>query len=221
MSIPNAADQVVSFNGQTFSAPVTLPGANNLEAVGCAPNGYCAAIDAEGNAFSYDGQWQGTIGAWGSASSISCVSATFCMAASGGIARWDGVRWTKPDPFGATSSFTGVSCPSASFCTAVDETGYALQWNGQTFSAPVPIEPASNPSTGALGPAPSGVSCPTASFCAAVDDHGAALQWSGGHWTRTVIDAGHHLTSVSCPTPTFCMAVDQSGDALLGRTASS
>ncbi len=216
MAVATAADQVVSFNGQTWSAPTTLDGADNLDAVGCAPTSYCAAVDSEGNAFAFDGQWQGTSGAWGSASSIACVSSTFCMAASGGIAQWDGEQWTQPSPFGVTSSFTGVSCAATTFCVAVDQTGEALQWNGQTWSAPAPIEPTPSGSGGLAKPAPTAVSCPSATSCTAVDSAGGALQFDGSAWSRAVVDTGRHLTSVSCPTPDFCAAVDDLGRVVVG-----
>ena len=105
---------MTSWNGQAWSAPVTLDGANNLEAVGCAPTGSCAAVDAEGNAFAYSGgSWAGTSGDWGSVSAISCVSPSFCMSTSGGISQWNGDQWTQPNPYGDSSSFAGVSCPNA------------------------------------------------------------------------------------------------------------
>jgi hypothetical protein len=211
MAVATASSQVVSWNGQGWSAPVTLDGAMGLEAVGCASTGYCAAVDAEGNAFATDGQgWQGTSGDWGSVSSISCVSSSFCMSTSGGISQWNGSSWTQPAQFGTASSLTGVSCPSASFCMAVDQTGQSLEWNGQAWSAPASVEPAGV--AGAVGAALTGVSCPTTSFCAAVDSQGGVLQWSGGTWTRTDVDATRKLTAVSCPSPALCVVVDQSGD---------
>jgi len=217
MAVATAGDQVTSWDGQTWSAPVTLDGANGLEAVGCAPAGYCAAVDAEGNAFAFTGgSWSGTSGDWGSVSAISCVNPSFCMSTSGGISQWNGAQWSTPDPYGATSSFTGVSCPTASFCTAVEQAGSALQWNGAIWSAPVRIEPGPAPTT-SIGVAPTAVSCPTASYCAATDAAGGILQWNAGVWTRADVDGGRTLTSISCPTPTLCVAVDRSGNAVVGR----
>jgi hypothetical protein len=217
VAIATAGNLVVTWNGQSWSPPITLTGANGLEGVGCAPTGYCAAVDAEGYAFSSDGglDWRGTSGDWGSVSSISCVSSSFCVSVSGGISQWDGGQWTQPTPYGSTASFAGVSCPTATFCMAVDQSGQALQWNGQSWSAPVRIEPG-QPSTNSIGVSPTGVSCPTAGYCAAVDDSGGVIQWSNGTWTRSDVDAGVHLMSISCPTVSFCVAVDQSGNVLVG-----
>jgi hypothetical protein len=217
MAIATAGNQVVSWNGQAWSPPTTVSGANSLEAVGCAPSGYCAAVDAQGDAFAFSGQsWVGTSGDWGSVSAISCVSSAFCMSASGGLSQWDGSQWTMPNPYASASPFTGVSCPTTSFCVAVDGAGEALQWNGTTWSAPVRIEPGQASAT-TIGVALAAVSCPTTSFCLAVDDSGGALEWTDNAWTRTVVDGNHKLTSVSCPAPTLCVAVDASGDAIVGK----
>ncbi len=217
MAVATAGNQVVSWNGQDWSTPTTLRGGVGLEAVGCAPSGYCATVDAEGNAFAFNGQsWQGTSGDWGSVSSIACVSSTFCISVSGGISQWNGQQRTQPTPYGAASSFAGVSCPTAAFCTTVDQSGEALQWNGQSWSAPSRMEPG-EASGATVGISPTGVSCPTTSFCTAVDDSGGVDQWYNGSWTRTDIDAGRRLTSVSCPIASFCVAVDQVGNVTVGK----
>jgi len=217
MAVATAGNQVVSWNGQQWSTPVTLSGATGLGAVGCAPTGYCATVDAEGNAFAFGGQaWHATSNDWGSVSAISCVSATLCMSVSGGISQWNGQTWTQPASFGTTSSFSGVSCPTVSFCSAVDQGGQALQWNGLHWSAPSPIEAASDSAT-ALGVEPTGVSCPATTVCVAVDNAGGAVQWLAGSRSRTVIDPGGQLSSISCPTPSFCVAVDKAGRVLTGR----
>ena len=86
MAVVTAGSDVTNWNGSGWSGPVALDGANGLEAVGCAPSGYCAAVDAEGNAFAFSGNaWTGTSGDWGSVSAISCVTSSFCMSTSGGI----------------------------------------------------------------------------------------------------------------------------------------
>ncbi len=164
VAVATAGNQVVSWDGQALSPPVTVDGANSLEAVGCAPTGYCAAVDAEGNAFAYSGgSWTGTSGDWGSVSSISCVSPVFCMSASGGISQWNGEQWTMPDSFSDASSFAGVSCPTVSFCTAVDQSGGTFLWNGVSWSGPVRIEPAPASAT-AIGVSVTGISCPSGTY---------------------------------------------------------
>ena len=36
---------------------------------------------------------------------------------------------------------TSVSCPTATFCVAVDQSGYALTYNGTSWSSPEEIDP--------------------------------------------------------------------------------
>ena len=211
VAAPTGGDQTVTWNGQGWSAPTTLAGAAGIEGIGCAPSGYCAAVDGEGNAFSYNGGWTGTSGDWGAVSAISCVSSSFCVSSSGGLSMWNGSSWTTPQTYGVPTSFTGVSCPTTTFCTAVDELGQALQWNGQAWSAPAAVDPLGAPLTG--------VSCPTTTFCVAVDKHGGINQWHSGTWTRSDAGSGVAFTGVSCPTATFCVAVDHSGRVVLGRPA--
>ncbi len=212
LAAPTGGNQTVTWNGQSWSAPVTVEGAAGIEGIGCAPSGYCAAVDGEGNAFAYrGGGWGGTSGDWGAVTAISCVSQTFCVSSSGGLSIWDGGSWTTPQTYGVPTSFTDVSCPTTSFCMAVDELGQALVWNGQAWSAPMAADPLGAPLTG--------VSCPTATFCVAVDKHGGILQWHAGTWSRTDADSSAAMAGVSCPTATFCMAVDHSGRVVVGRPA--
>jgi hypothetical protein len=217
VAIPSGAVQVITFNGQSWSAPVTLGGSTGLEAVGCAPSAYCAAVDGEGNAFSLSGtSWTRTSGDWGSVSAISCTSSVFCMSASGGLSQWDGESWTMPDPDGSSAPFTGVSCATTSFCVSVNGGGDALYWDGTGWSAPARIEPGPAPTT-TIGVFPTSVSCPTTSFCVAVDSSGGVLEWNKGTWSRTDVDGSQMLASVSCPTASFCVAVDHSGDVIVGQ----
>ncbi len=218
-AVPTAGSQVVTGTGLVWSAPQTLPGATDLGAVGCAPTGYCATVDAEGYAFAFDdGRWTATSGDWGSVSGISCVSSTFCVSVSGGISQWDGSSWTQPDSYAATGSFTSVTCPTSSFCAAAISSGDVMLLNGQTWGTPVRIE-SGQPSATSVGPSPTGISCASSTYCAAVDSAGDVLQWSGTTWSSIDADPGHHLTAISCPTATFCAAVDSAGDVLLGHPA--
>ncbi len=146
--------------------------------------------------------------------SVSCPSATFCMAVdeSGNNAlRWNGSSWSRPatiDPGGFKVELTSVSCPSDHFCVAVDTLGRALIWNGRWWSGPRAIDP--------HGAGMESVSCPTATFCVAVDGNGNALTWNGSSWSRPVrIDGtGTNIQSVSCASATFCAAGDWGGDVL-------
>jgi hypothetical protein len=179
-------------------------------------------------------------------SSVSCTSATTCMAVgelsvapgrdvylaeqrtSGGWA-----LTTIPTPTGlALWGLTGVSCTSANACLAVgygdsvgagaSQTPDALFWNGTSWVDEPPLAP--TPFTPL-----SGVSCPTAGFCMVVgsvfnplSSHrftGLAETWSNGNWTEISVPASDSLNSVSCTSSTACTAVGSSGsgESLLAR----
>ena len=117
--------------------------------------------------------------------------------------------WSTPIkiiPNAGGGNLYSVSCPSATFCMAVDEYGYALNFNGSTWSSPLSVDP-----KGIL----SSVSCPTTTFCAAVDGSGYEVNFNGSTWSSPLgIDSNGTLSSVSCPSATFCEAVDYNGNAL-------
>jgi phage-related protein len=143
--------------------------------------------------------------------SVSCPTATFCMAVdeSGNNAlAWNGTSWSRPvtiDPDGDRVELTSVSCATPAFCAAVDTLGRAITWNGQRWSAPDEVDP--------HGAGLESVSCPTASFCEAVDGNGNGLTWTGNSWTRPVPidDTGTGIQSVSCASASFCAAGDWGG----------
>ena len=74
--------------------------------------------------------------------------------------------WTRSTIDSGDGGLTGVSCGSSTFCMAVDIDGYALNYNGSSWSSPSLID---------SGYVLTGVSCVVGStFCMAVDDFGHA-----------------------------------------------
>jgi hypothetical protein len=167
--------------------------------------------------------------------SVSCTSASACMAVGAGAISvdyalaeaWNGTSWSikaTPSPSGAQASFlAGVSCTSATACTAVggysDSSGdlvtLAEAWNGTSWS----IEATPNPS-GAPTSVLDGVSCTSASACTAVgyynDASGVedtlAEVWDGTTWSiQATPDSPGAVTSnlagVSCTSDSACTAV--------------
>jgi hypothetical protein len=53
---------------------------------------------------------------------VSCRSATFCIAAGGLIARWNGHRWSVENA--SLAGFSGVSCTSTTSCVAVGTSNF-------------------------------------------------------------------------------------------------
>ncbi len=139
----------------------------------------------------------------------SLVVAGTCLGPSTALA--SGV-WSAPTNIGGGSVFLGsVSCPSATFCAAVGDpfasfTGYALTYNGTSWTAPTNLGGIDGGS--GLG----SVSCPSATFCVAVGGRGA-VTYNGTSWTASINLGGGSvfLGSVSCPSATFCAAVGGNG----------
>jgi hypothetical protein len=147
--------------------------------------------------------------------SVSCPSASFCMAVlgSGYAARYDGTRWSRPARLAsAAGEPDSVSCPAVSFCMAVDaQDSSAFVFNGSTWS-PAPRISDAVPGT---QPGMASVSCSSPRFCAAVSNGSSAVTFNGTSWSpATDIDPGHELGTVSCPSARFCAAVDYGPDVV-------
>ncbi len=118
--------------------------AGDLTDVSCASTTFCMATGwfypgAEADPAPFAESWNGTRWTLLSApavmyGAVSCLSASFCMAAGGqAVATWNGSAWqasTLPGSFGAGAHVTGVSCPSTSACMVV---GYYLIKNSSNF----------------------------------------------------------------------------------------
>jgi len=141
--------------------------------------------------------------------SVSCPSASFCMAVLGAgyAAVYDGTTWSQPTRLSsAAGQPDSVSCPTVSFCMAVDaDDSSSFVFNGSTWSsAPGINDPVPNTRTGMAS-----ISCSAPSFCAAVDNGSNAFTFNGTSWSpATAIDPGNELSTVSCPSASFCAAVD-------------
>jgi hypothetical protein len=150
--------------------------------VSCASPDFCAAVDANGDAMTFNGHtWSSPDpidpGVVEPLATVSCPTTTFCTAMDGfGQAfTYTPAGWSKPVGVEADAGVTSVSCTSAAFCAAVDLTGNVVtEYNG-TWSAPVNIDPQSNSNYYGF----EGVSCATVAFCAAVDFEGNAALGTG------------------------------------------
>ncbi|MHB1718042.1 MAG: hypothetical protein ACYCV5_12050, partial [Acidimicrobiales bacterium] len=155
-----------------------------------------------------------------SASSTSTVSTATTASSS--------LVWQSPVPIDSLANpptdhpITGISCPTTTFCAMVDSAGYALTYNGKSWTTPtlVLVSPYSSEpgDTGSF----SAVSCPSSTFCVAGGVEPTSANpvsvysiYNGTSWSAPVaLDATTTQTgssdpgmlSVSCPTTTFCMA---------------
>ncbi len=134
--------------------------------------------------------------------SVSCPSASFCMAVlgSGYAAMYDGTTWSRPVRLSSSAGEPdSVSCPTASFCMAVDaQDSSALLFNGSRWSsAPSLNDPVPGAPTGMAS-----VSCSSPSFCAAVDNGSSAFTFNGTSWSPAAVIACYLTSAV--PLGLFC-----------------
>lgn len=238
VGVPGAAQAVGSWTVQ----PVPLPsGATTADVTGvsCTSAADCEAVmnynqsapAAEvWNGSSWTAQTMTGVYEFSYPESVSCGSATSCMAAGYAVTNtsvlpdaevWNGTSWAEAYPIQFDGQLFGVSCPSATSCVAV---GYAStdagsepsveKWNGRTWkveSIPEPTEYG----TGTL----SAVSCVTGADCVAVGETGLsgapqilAYRWDGTSWTQQTMPApagatDAQLNGVSCTSASLCTAV--------------
>jgi hypothetical protein len=155
--------------------------------------------------------------------SLSCTSATFCVAAGhygalfndrflgGTLAEeWNGASWSRldtPNPVmpgfneNFQSSFSAVSCTSSTFCAAVGNSAvtglvYTLSevWNGSVWSIPATPDPAQPSEL-------SGVSCTSPTFCMAIGVSGRAGEGAGAMQPLAEEWDGNEWTQVAVPVP--------------------
>jgi hypothetical protein len=206
---------VATGSGIRWNAPVTLslPTSALASALSCASSTFCAVVDDQGGAATYDGRrssysslidldsgFEGIL-------AISCASSTFCMAVDddGQAVAWLGTRWSAPAPADAGDELDAIACPASNYCVALDRQGRVLTWAGKW----------SGPSAARSGVRLVSLSCPAAGGCVALDHSGQVLTGSASHWSqpRTVDHAGR-LVLVSCPTTAWCVAGDDTGHAV-------
>ncbi|HEV2888553.1 MAG TPA: hypothetical protein VGX49_16705, partial [Jatrophihabitans sp.] len=197
--------EAVTFNGTSWSAPSTID-TNRLLSVSCASATNCRASDSSGSVLSFDGtHWSASVPVESSGLAVlSCSSAGTCglikvASNEATAAMFDGTSWSAPQTVDVLpGNLTGVSCTAASFCVAVDASGYALSYNGTTWTSPTQIDG---------GKTLTDVSCTGSSFCVAVDSLGRALTFDGSNWSSAVPVYPGRLAAVSCTSPSFCVAV--------------
>ncbi|HET8814502.1 MAG TPA: SMP-30/gluconolactonase/LRE family protein [Solirubrobacterales bacterium] len=165
--------------------------------------------------------------------SVSCFSATFCMAVSGQSGswaeRWNGTSWSWVFPStpsgGSGVALSGVACTAENSCTAVGSytingrtAPLAERWNGTGWTAQKTPDPSSaieEVTSGSL----SAISCWGADACTAVGTRSAGSEsapliegWDGTDWALqpTPVPSGAStamLNGVTCIGAFNCYAV--------------
>ncbi len=160
----------------------------------------------------------------GGVRTVSCVSATFCVAGdfSGGVSTYNGTDWSAPVVVDAGRAITAISCPATSFCVATDQAGNYVIWENGSWGAPTAF--ASSPS-----PVMVAVSCASPSFCLAVGRTAnfspADFYYYDGAWyPDTSAYASTDVVpfdAVSCTSSLVCLATDQGGGVMTFTFSSS
>jgi hypothetical protein len=200
-----------------------------LYGISCTSQDFCAVVDETGViTLSRAGErpqvLDPTIGTGGLWNSISCPSATFCVAGgglgegngsntgSGIVSVWNGRSWSRttivsPRPKGhLIGDLEYLSCASARLCMAGDGEGRITEWNGKRWSKPKYLTH-STPFNG------TSFSCPSTRFCMALTGQGNAFTWRGHGWlpVRYIDDMDTVYGLVSCTSAHSCVEVDSSG----------
>jgi hypothetical protein len=137
---------VLDWNGSSWSqepSPWTstlATGSSDPSAISCTGTAWCAVVNGTGvSTRNAGGPWspEQTVDPDGGLDSISCPSASFCVAADrgGGVVTYDGSEWTAPDRVTAEATeypgiATTVSCPSTTFCMVLNSDGEYATYSG-------------------------------------------------------------------------------------------
>jgi hypothetical protein len=183
---------------------------------------FCVAVDETGQALTSVDPGGGP-GAWhvapgvdrGGLTSVSCASATLCVAGGG-----DGTVAASVNPASgaavwrvsslAPGEIDSVSCVSPSLCVAVDRTGLAFTSTDPGGGRWAEVRLAS------LGDAAHQfVSCGTPQLCVIVTTTGKAFVSTNpteGAASWTPVSLSGQLSGISCVASGGCVAIDQTGD---------
>jgi len=128
----------VTFDGADWAAATSISTATGLAAVSCASSTFCVAVgNYAGSVTMFDGAtWTDPVlidpDVW-NFSSVSCVTAEFCVAAdsAGNALQFDGTSWAAPVGVDAGGvGLIAVSCAAPAFCMALTWAGDAYQGCG-------------------------------------------------------------------------------------------
>ncbi len=204
---------------------------HRLIQVSCPSTTWCAAVDQNGNAFTYsNGAWSGPVPVSGASEfdGLSCPTTTFCIAVSylDGYTTYNGTSWSAmviPKFGGGESSFTGVSCPTTTYCAASD----FLSGDIDVYNSGAWTQITSGVSIAGQG-MPT-VSClPGLKTCMMVDNYGNYSDTTNGStWSASKLSGydpmpGLTYQGVACLASNGqCMVADGNGYAGMGNSTTT
>jgi hypothetical protein len=165
------------YDGTSWSEPEQVD-ANGfpLTAVSCVSSSFCMAVDQHTFSQMFDGTSWSQISIYPSDLyvTVSCTSATFCVAGGDSLWRWDGNHW------GLTKwahRSRAVSCATRTFCAQV-QGKFGDVYDGTQWAPRKRLgwtDPTDPDGTLAF---PSSISCPTSRFCMAINAFGEAITYT-------------------------------------------
>jgi len=153
--------RALTFDGTTWSSPVALEPAAVVNAdrlrsvaplgsVACSSPTSCAAVDASGNVYGFDGTtWSGPhavdpvrLADSDGATALSCPAPGDCVVVDEqGNAVFDTRgTWSGPVVVDPTVGLATVSCGGPALCVALDDLGQAAVYDGHSWTAPKDID---------------------------------------------------------------------------------
>lgn len=217
-------DVAATFDGVSWSKPVTLTTTGFAMSVTCGAATMCAAFDGlYGNVFTYNGtRWSDAIETVppDTARSLSCPVVGFCVTVTRDheVTVMRNGRWGESKLIGSGFPMTAAACTSATDCIGIGGTEY-VHWDGTGWSPPRPTPSARDLAL---------IACGSPTFCIAADRFGNALTFDGTSWSLPAhadLDpprpGAAQLTasfaSLTCPGRTTCYAVSDSDEGTLLR----
>jgi hypothetical protein len=191
------------FDGSAWGVRTDIDAATAIDAISCVTGPYCVAVDAAGNALTYNGQaWSAAIptGDPNALESVSCTSSSFCVAfdAFGAAIAFDGTAWSSrssvfsPPP----AALLSVSCADPAFCIAV-QGDTSSTYDGSIWTTPIYVANDQLMS----------VSCGSTSFCVVSDAQGGVVILDDGVWVpNDSLYRANYAGGVSCVSASFCVS---------------
>jgi hypothetical protein len=191
----------VAYVRGTWGAPRTAYLAGRLTAVACPRSSFCLAVGSGGRTVTWNGSaWAAPVAhaGFGIFADVSCASASSCVAVSGNRAlHWTGSGWRSTTITGVRS-VQALDCPTTTYCLALTYGGYAVSWNGHSWST------ARHVASSVLS-----VACGAARDCYVGTLKSTVVALHGSVWSRPFSLGGAPIVDISCPTTAFCAASAQ------------
>jgi len=194
-----AGDSAYTWDGKTWSDPVTLGTDSTFDQISCPTTTYCLAGGEFGAGLAlYDGS------SWKSVSTpvddprwiaLSCGRPGHCLVSfnTATFEYTDGI-WRDRTRMSPNSS---VACAGESFCIAVNRHGRSSSVDHGKWRAAGHVSVADYPR----------VTCTSSTFCLATGGAGRLSTWNGSEWSAHLTVGDISLGDASCYSPRRCVAV--------------